>query len=64
MGKTGIADLFVFAAILGSEEERKDLPSVRNMLNLRKGSNNTVNESFVYFVEKFLKYVVGVQSFN
>ena len=28
------------------------------MLNLRKGSNNTVNESFVYFVEKFLKYVV------
>ena len=64
MGKTGIADPFVFAAILGSEEERKDLPSVPNMLNLRKGSNNTVNESFVYFVEKFLKYVVGVQSFN
>ena len=31
MGKTGIADPFVFAAILGSEEERKDLPSVRNM---------------------------------
>lgn len=51
-------------AALGDEIERERLPSVRNMLALRKTSNNQLNEAYVYFCEKFLKHVVGVNRFN
>jgi hypothetical protein len=40
------------------------LPSVRNILALRRTGSGDVNEAYVYFCENFLKYVVGVSRFN
>jgi hypothetical protein len=51
-------------AALKENDDTVPLPGMRNMLAMRKLGNNTVNEAYLYFCEKFLKYVVGVQSFN
>ena len=50
--------------VILSGEDSQDLPSIRNMLGLRRLKNNEVNESYVYFCENFLKCVVGTKSFN
>jgi len=41
-----------------------EMPRMRDILLLRKNNNKEVNEAYVYFCEKFIKHVVGVQSFN
>ena len=40
------------------------MPSVRNMMAMQKGSGGSVNVSYIFFCEKFLKHVVGVRRFN
>jgi len=40
------------------------VPSLRNMLLLRRLSNNQENESYIFFCENYLKSVVGLQAFN
>ena len=43
----------------------KNVPSSRNILALRKlAGTNQVNDSYIYFCEKFLKCIVGAQTFN
>ena len=46
------------------EDGSEQVPSIRNILLLRKLGNQQVNESYVYFCQKYLKCVVGVQAFN
>ena len=42
----------------------KNVPSSRNILALRKLGTNQVNDSYIYFCEKFLKCIVGAQTFS
>jgi hypothetical protein len=48
---------------LKNEDNEMEMPSLRNIMALRK-HNDKINEAYVFFCEKFLKHVVGVQSFN
>jgi hypothetical protein len=45
-------------------DERQHMPSVRNMMALRRGVGGQINVSYIFFCEKFLKHVVGVRTFN
>ena len=41
------------------------MPSLRSIMALQQRKNkDEINDNYVYFCEKFLKHVVGVQSFN
>jgi len=51
-------------AMLSNDDTRQDVPSLRNILALRKLSNGQGNEGYIFFCMKFLKCVVGVQNFK
>lgn len=55
--------LFYLKAALKINEQRQ-VPSLRNVLLLRKLSNNSPNDDYVYFCLRFLKCIVGVQAYN
>jgi hypothetical protein len=44
--------------------EQRQVPSLRNVLLLRKLSNNSPNDDYVYFCLRFFKCIVGVQAYN
>lgn len=46
------------------DEIKTRLPTVRKMLILRAEANGKINEDYVFFCEKFLQHVVGVNKFK
>jgi hypothetical protein len=44
--------------------EQRQVPSLRNILLLRKLSNNSPNDDYIYFCVRFFKCIVGVQAYN
>jgi hypothetical protein len=52
--------LCLFLACLG-KDGYENMPSVKNMLLLRRDDNGKANQAFVYFCSKLLKCIVGYQ---
>ena len=46
------------------DDEISQIPSMRNILLLRRLPTSKVNESYIFFCKNFLKCVVGTQKFN